>query len=284
MNNKAKFLGFGLGLRIDHFQHVLEEKPKLDWFEVLSENFMVAGGKPKYYLHAIREHYPMVMHGVSLSIGSTDPLDKTYLNNLKQLADEIEPHWFSDHLCWTSVDQINSHDLLPLPYNEEALNHVVERIKLVQDYVERPFLIENVSSYLNYTNSEIEEWEFLNEVVERADCGILLDINNIYVSARNHGFKAEDYIDAIDPKRVWQFHLAGHTDYGDYVIDTHDHDVPDPVWELYRYALNRFGPISTMIERDDHIPPFPELYAELQIAKNIAAETLPELNKYDRAS
>ena len=291
MNNKSKFLGFGLGLRIDHFQHVLDEKPELDWFEIISENFMVPGGKPKYFLHAIRELYPMVMHGVSLSIGSTDPLDKTYLKKLKQLADEVEPEWFSDHLCWTSVNQVNSHDLLPLPYNEEALKHVVERIRIVQDYLERPFLIENVSSYLNYTNSDVEEWEFLSEVVERANCGILLDINNIYVSARNHGFKSEDYIDAIDPKRVWQFHLAGHTDYGDYVIDTHDHDVPDPVWELYRYALNRFGPISTMIERDDHIPPFPELYAELQIAKDIATDTLPELSKhnpieskYDRAS
>jgi uncharacterized protein (UPF0276 family) len=278
MNNKSKYLGFGLGLRIDHFQHVLDNKPQLDWFEVISENFMVPGGKPKYYLHAIREHYPMVMHGVSLSIGSTDPLDKTYLSKLKQLAKEIEPEWISDHLCWTSVNQINSHDLLPLPYNEEALDHVVERIRFVQEYLERPFLIENVSSYLAYNNSDIEEWEFLGNVVERADCGILLDINNIYVSARNHGFKPEDYIDAIDPDRVWQFHLAGHSDYGDYVIDTHDHDVPDPVWELYRYALQRFGPISTMIERDDNIPPFPELYAELDMARQIALQTLPELN------
>lgn len=291
MKNKAKFLGFGLGLRIDHFQHVLDEKPELDWFEILSENFMVPGGKPKYFLHAIRELYPMVMHGVSLSIGSTDPLNKTYLNNLKQLADDIEPEWLSDHLCWTSVNQINSHDLLPLPYNEEALEHVVERIRIVQDTLQRPFLIENVSSYLNYTNSDIKEWEFLSEVVARADCGILLDINNIYVSARNHGFMAKDYIDAIDPERVWQFHLAGHSDYGDYVIDTHDHDVADPVWELYRHALQRFGPISTMIERDDNIPPFPELYAELNMARNIALETLPDLKiqtpvepAYDRAS
>lgn len=277
MNNNSRFLGFGMGLRIDHFQHVLDKKPQLDWFEIISENFMVPGGKPKYFLHAIREHYPMVMHGVSLSIGSTDPLDKTYLCKLKQLANEIEPEWISDHLCWTCVNQVNSHDLLPLPYNEETLDHVVERIQIVQDYLERPFLIENVSSYLSYQNSEVEEWEFLNHVVDRADCGILLDINNIYVSARNHGFRAEDYIDAIDPARVWQFHLAGHLDYGDYVIDTHDHDVPDPVWELYRYALQRFGPVSTMIERDDNIPPFPELYAELDLARKIAMESLPEL-------
>lgn len=278
MNNKLKYLGFGLGLRTDHFQHVLDEKPQVDWFEIISENFMVPGGKPRYFLHAIREHYPMVMHGVSLSIGSTDPLNKTYLNNLKNLADEVEPEWVSDHLCWTSVNQVNSHDLLPLPYNKETLEHVVERIRMVQDYLDRPFLVENVSSYLTYKNSEVEEWEFLSEIVERADCGILLDINNIYVSARNHGFKPEDYVDAIDPGRVWQFHLAGHSDYGNYVIDTHDHDVADPVWKLYQYALKRFGPVSTMIERDDNIPPFTDLFAEMEMARNIAKETLPELN------
>lgn len=278
MKHKSSFLGFGLGLRTDHFQYVLDKKPQVDWFEIISENFMVPGGKPKYFLHAIREHYPMVMHGVSLSIGSTDPLDRNYLKNLKQLADEIAPEWISDHLCWTSVNHINSHDLLPLPYNKETLDHVVARIRIVQDYLERPFLIENVSSYLSYRNSEVEEWEFLGNVVERADCGILLDINNIYVSARNHGFKPEDYIDAINPDRIWQFHLAGHSDYGEYVIDTHDHDVPDPVWELYRRALKRFGPVSTMIERDDNIPPFPDLYAEMNVARGIAMETLPELD------
>lgn len=278
MNINHKFLGFGLGLRTEHFHHVLENRPQVDWFEIISENFMVSGGKPRYFLHEIRTHYPMVMHGVSLSIGSTDPLNKNYLKTLKQLADEVDPEWMSDHLCWTSVNQTNSHDLLPLPYNREALDHVVERIRIVQDYLERPFLLENVSTYLTYRNSDVQEWDFLSEVVDRADCGILLDINNIYVSARNHGFRAKDYIDAIDPSRVWQFHLAGHSDYGDYVIDTHDHDVPDPVWELYRYALRRFGPVSTMIERDDNIPPFPELHAEMNMARNIAMETLPELN------
>jgi uncharacterized protein (UPF0276 family) len=277
MKTRSKFLGFGLGLRTDHFHYVLDNRPQVDWFEIISENFMVPGGKPKYFLHAIREHYPMVMHGVSLSIGSVGPLDENYLRNLKQLADEIMPEWISDHLCWASINHINSHDLLPLPYNKETLDHIVERIRIVQDYLERPFLMENVSSYLSYKYSEIDEWEFLSNVVERADCGILLDVNNIYVSARNHGFKPEDYIDAIDPARVWQFHLAGHSDYGDYVIDTHDHDVPDPVWELYRYALKRFGPVSTMIERDDNIPPFPNLYAEMNAAKRIAKETLPEL-------
>lgn len=277
-NIEKKFLGFGLGLRTNHFQHVLDEKPEVDWFEVLSENFMVPGGKPKYFLHAIREYYPMVMHGVSLSIGSTNKLNIDYLKKLKQLAFEVEPAWISDHLCWTSIDGMNSHDLLPLPYNDEAIQHVIKRIQTIQDYLERPFLIENVSSYVTYNNSEMEEWEFLNEIINGADCGLLLDINNVYVSARNHGFKAEDYIDAINPDRVWQFHLAGHTDYGDYVIDTHDHDVPDPVWDLYRYALKRFGPVSTMIERDDNIPAFPELHNELQVAKNIAIDTFPELN------
>jgi uncharacterized protein (UPF0276 family) len=278
MKRKTKFLGFGLGLRTDHFQHVLDKRPQLDWFEILSENFMVPGGKPKYFLHAILEHYPMVMHGVSLSIGSTDPLNRKYLSELKKLADEVKPEWFSDHLCWTSVNQMNSHDLLPLPYNEEALEHVVKRIRIVQDFIDRPFLVENVSSYLTYKDSELNEWDFLNNIAESADCGILLDINNIYVSSRNHGFDPDEYIDAIIPERVCQFHLAGHTDYGNYVIDTHDHDVPDPVWQLYRHALQRFGPVSTMIERDDNIPPFPDLYAEMDMARNIAFQVLPELN------
>ena len=264
------FLGFGLGLRTDHFQDVLDHRPDVDWFEILSENFMVAGGKPKYYLHKIREHYPMVMHGVSLSIGSTDPLDYDYLTKLKILANELQPEWLSDHICWTSVGDINSHDLLPLPYSEEAISHVVERVKQVQDFLGRQILLENVSSYLTYQESVVPEWEFLSEVAQRADCLILFDVNNIYVSARNHGFDPRDYIDAMDPVRIRQFHLAGHTDYGDYVIDTHDHDVPDPVWELYRYALQRYGPVSTMIERDDNIPPLTELLAELQIARDIA--------------
>lgn len=269
-----KNLGFGLGLRTNHFHEVLEQKPDVDWFEIISENFMVAGGKPKYYLHAIREQYPMVMHGVSLSIGSTDPLNTTYLKNLKTLANEVQPEWISDHLCWTGVGKINSHDLLPLPYSEEAIKHVVDRVKKVQDYLGRQILLENVSSYLNYTDSSMSEWEFLAEVANQADCHILLDINNIYVSARNHNFKAEDYITAMDVKRVQQFHLAGHCDYGDYVIDTHDHDIADPVWDLYKITLQRFGPTSTMIERDDNIPPLKDLVDELELAKTIAQQIL----------
>ncbi len=269
------FLGFGLGLRTDHFQDVLDTKPKVDWFEVISENFMVDGGKPKYFLHAIREQYPVVMHGVSLSIGSTDPLDMNYLRQLKVLMNEVQPMWISDHLCWTGANQTNSHDLLPLPYNEEAINHLVERIQRVQDFLGRQILMENVSSYLTYHNSEMTEWEFYNEVINRADCLALLDVNNIYVSARNHNFSSQDYLAGMNKSRIRQIHLAGHTDYGSYVIDTHDHDVPDPVWELYKDALKKFGWVSTMIERDDNIPPLTDLVAELDIARNIAQQTLP---------
>jgi len=271
------FLGFGLGLRIDHFEDVLQTRPAVDWFEVISENFLVAGGKPRHYLHAIREHYPMVMHGVSMSIGSTDPLDMDYLRALKALANEVQPEWLSDHLCWTSVHGTNTHDLVPMPYTEEAIAHIADRIGQVQDILGRQILIENVSSYISYTDSRMSEWEFLDEVARRADCLLLFDVNNIYVSARNHGFDPLDYINGIDPARVRQFHLAGGTDYGDYVIDTHDQDVSAPVWELYAAALRRFGPVSTMIERDANIPPLSALLAELDIARRIAADTLPEL-------
>ena len=271
------FLGFGLGLRTVHFQHVLDHLPKVDWFEVISENFMVAGGKPKHYLHAIREHYPIVMHGVSMSIGSTDPLDMDYLKKLKTLTAEVQPEWISDHICWTSIHGQNSHDLLPLPYTEETIVHVAERVKQVQDFLGRQMLLENVSSYLSYTDSgEMTEWEFFAEVCERADCLQLFDVNNVYVSSRNHNFDPLHYLQHMNPERVRQFHLAGHTDYGDYVIDTHDHDVPDPVWELYSEALKLFGPVSTMIERDDHIPEFDALLDELNIARQRYADTFPE--------
>jgi len=271
------YLGFGLGLRTQHFHDILEQRPAVDWFEVISENFMVAGGKPKHYLHRIREHYPIVMHGVSLSVGTTDPLNTDYLKRLKVLINEIQPPWISDHLCWTQVGATNSHDLLPLPYTEEAINHVADRISQVQDILGRQMLIENVSSYLTYKDSAIPEWEFLTAVTDKADCKILLDVNNIYVSARNHDFNPLEYLNAINPDRVQQFHLAGHTDYGTYIIDTHDHDVPDPVWELYRAAVKRFGLVSAMIERDDDIPSLEALVGELGIARKIAAEARPDL-------
>jgi uncharacterized protein len=265
-------LGFGLGLRTAHFDHVLTHQPDIDWFEVLTENYMVAGGKPRYYLKEIGERYPLVMHGVSMSIGGTDPLDMDYLRALKRLANEVQPRWLSDHLCWTSIHGINSHDLLPLPYTEETVAHVAERIARVQDFLGRRILMENVSSYLSYKDSTMTEWAFLSEVAERADCLILFDINNVYVSSRNHGFDPLDYLNGIPAHRVQQFHLAGHCDYGDYVIDTHDQAVTEDVWSLYHAALRRFGNISTMIERDDKIPTFPELTQELDIARQIARE------------
>jgi uncharacterized protein (UPF0276 family) len=269
------FLGFGLGLRTEHYQYVLDNKPAVDWFEILSENYMVPGGKPLANLDKIRADYPMVMHGVSLSIGSTDPLNRSYLKDLKQLAHRVEPHWISDHLCWTSVDGTNSHDLLPLPYNEATINHIADRIKQVQDYLGRQILIENLSSYVTYDNSEMSEWEFLNEIVRRADSLVLLDINNIFVSAHNHHFEPVDYIKGIDIDRVMQFHLAGHSYSGEMIIDTHDHDICDPVWVLYAEALKHFGAVSTMIERDDNIPEFTVLREELGVAEKIAADTLP---------
>ena len=268
------WLGFGLGLRTEHYESVLADAPAVDWFEIISENFMVAGGKPRHYLEAVRERYPLAMHGVSLSIGSTDPLDRDYLRALKRLMQEIEPAWVSDHLCWTGVDGINSHDLLPLPYCEAAIAHVVARVQQVQDFLGREILLENLSSYVEYAASTMPEWEFVAEIARRSGCRLLLDVNNIIVSARNHGFSPMDYLAGIPGDRVWQIHLAGHSDYGDYVIDTHDHDVPAQVWSLYEAAIRRFGPISTMIERDDHIPPLAELVAELDMARTVYARAL----------
>jgi uncharacterized protein (UPF0276 family) len=266
------YLGYGLGLRKEHYETVLAEQPAVDWFEIISENYMVAGGKPLYYLDRIRERYPLVMHGVSMSIGGTDPLDRDYLMRLKALADRVEPHWLSDHLCWTGINGTNLHDLMPLPYTPEAIRHVAERVSQVQDYLGRQILLENVSSYVAYQDSEITEWEFLREIAEAADCLILLDINNIYVSAFNHNFDPYAYLTGIPVERVRQFHLAGHTCEQDLIIDTHDHPIVDPVWELYAEAVRRFGHVSTMIERDDNIPPLSELLAELDQACRIAED------------
>jgi len=265
------YLGFGLGLRIPHYQTILDTKPAVDWFEIISENYMVPGGKPLHFLDSIRRHYPIVMHGVSLSIGSTDPLNQDYLKGLKQLAARVEPAWISDHLCWTGVHGKNMHDLLPLPYTEETIKHVADRIAQVQDYLGRQILIENVSSYLTYKDSGVTEWEFLTAVVERADCLMLLDVNNIYVSSFNHDFDPIEYLDGVPVERVQQFHLAGHRNLDTHIIDTHDEPIVDPVWDLYEAAIKRFGAVSTMIERDDNIPPLEELLAELDQARRIAA-------------
>ena len=267
-------LGFGLGLRSEHYTDLLENEHQLDWLEIISENYMVAGGKPLYYLDKIRERYPLVMHGVSLSIGSTDPLNPEYLKDLKTLAERVKPKWISDHLCWTGTEGINLHDLMPLPYTEEALKHLVKRIGEVQEFLGQRILLENVSSYLTYQHSTISEWEFLKEVSQQADCLILLDINNIHVSAHNHGFDPLTYLEAMPADRIQQIHLAGHLNKGDYSIDTHDHEIIDSVWELYAESVRRFGHISTMIERDDDIPPLATLLNELQKAREISTSVL----------
>lgn len=271
------WLGFGLGLRTEHFADLLEQPANVDWLEINSENFMVAGGKPRRYLEAFRQRYPIVMHGVSMNIGGSDPLDFDYLRALKQLASDVQPAWVSDHLCWTGANGINSHDLLPLPYSDEAVAHVVDRVQRVQEFLGRELVLENLSSYVRFSASTMTEWEFLREIAQRSGCRLLLDINNVVVSARNHGYDTEQFLAGLPAQHIWQIHLAGHSDYGTHVIDTHDHAVPDAVWALYESAIKRFGPISTMIERDDHIPPLPELIAELdQARRHFAAATAQE--------
>jgi uncharacterized protein (UPF0276 family) len=271
-STERPFIGFGLGLRTDHYQEILDLQPRdIDWFEIISENYMVEGGKPLYFLDRIRQDYPMVMHGVSMSIGSTDPLNMDYLKQLKELIQRVEPMWFSDHLCWTGVDHKNMHDLLPLPYTEQAVNHIADRISQVQDFIGRQMLIENLSSYITYTNDAMTEWEFLSAICEKADCYILLDVNNIYVSSYNHHFDPLDYLKGVPGERVWQHHLAGHQNNGNLIIDTHDHPIIDPVWELYEKTAEMLGPVSTMIERDDNIPPLAEVIDELNQARQIAA-------------
>jgi len=268
------YLGHGVGLRTQHYATVLDEQPRVDWFECISENFMVEGGNPRRVLRQVRERHPVVLHGVSLSIGSVDPLDPKYLDQLAALARETEPAWVSDHLCWSSVGGNFSHDLLPLPYTEEALAHVAARVQKVQDKLKRQILIENVSSYVTFTQSTLTEWQFLAELCERADCGMLLDVNNVFVSAFNHGFDAREFIDGIPIGRVGQIHLAGHSDYGTHLLDTHDHSVCDGVWALYRRAVERFGRVSTLVEWDDQIPPFAEVLAESRKAAEIEREVL----------
>jgi uncharacterized protein (UPF0276 family) len=275
-NTERPFLGFGLGLRPAHYETILNESPAVDWFEIITENYLVPGGKPLHYLDRVRARYPLVMHGVSLSIGSNDPLDMDYLRQLKTLVGRVEPAWISDHLCWTGLGGVNHHDLLPLPYTEEAIRHVAARVDQVQDFLGRRILIENVSSYVSYPESEMSEWDFLRAVTERADCRILLDVNNIYVSGFNHEFDPRAYIDAVPAERVQQIHIAGHRNHGAYIIDTHDEPVIDPVWELYAHAVRRLGPVSTMIERDDNIPPLAELLAELDRARRIVADVQRE--------
>lgn len=271
---RPRYLGFGLGLRSKHYADILDGDPPIDWFEAISENYMVPGGQPLKMLERIRARYPIVLHGVSMSIASTAPLNMEYLAELKALADRFEPEFVSDHLCWTGVHGVNLHDLLPIPYTREALDHVAARVQRVQETLKRPFVLENVSSYVQFTGSEMSEWAFLAELTRRTGCYLLLDINNVFVSAFNHEFDADAFLAGIPAGRVVQFHLAGHEHNMTHIIDTHDALVCDEVWDLYRAALKRFGPVSTLIERDDKIPPLGEMVAELDKARHVAAEVL----------
>jgi len=263
----VKTLGFGLGLRPDHYDAILSERPSVGFFEALTENYLVPGGKALHYLERIRANYPIVLHGVSLSIGSTEPLNHEYLRVLKELSRRIQAPWISDHLCWTGTEGLNLHDLMPMPYTEEALTHLVPRIEEIQEFLGERILLENVSSYVGYRSSEMSEWEFLSELSARADCLLLLDVNNIYVNSVNHRFDAERFIRGVPRKRVAQIHLAGHERQDAFIVDTHDAPIAKAVWTLYRSACKRFGPVSTMIERDANIPPLKELLEELALAQ-----------------
>jgi uncharacterized protein (UPF0276 family) len=269
------YLGHGIGLRPVHYQQVVAQRPAVDWLEVISENFMVPGGNPRRVLRAVRETYPVVMHGVSMSLGSVDPVREDYLVALEQLAADVQPSWISDHLCWSSIGGHSGHDLWPLPFTEEALAHVASRVHQVQERLRRPMLVENVSSYLQYAHSTLTEWEFLAELTRRTGCSLLLDVNNIFVSAQNHGFDPLAFLEGIPKGAVGQMHLAGHSREGELLIDTHDHPVCDEVWELYRAAVARFGRISTLIEWDDQIPPLERLVEESQRAAKLAAAVTP---------
>ena len=259
-------LGLGIGLRTVHYSHILENWPEIDWFEIMSENYMDTEGNPVRVLDEIAERYPIVMHGVSMSIGSTDPIDFDFLEKLKVLAKRVNAHWLGDHVCWTGVHGKNGHDLYPLPYNEESLAFLVDRIRTVQDFLERPLILENPSTYLTFASSTMAEEEFLARMAIESDCGLLLDVNNVYVTCRNHGLDPMAYLDAIPYDRVVQIHLAGHTDKGTHCIDTHDGRVIDPVWELYAKVQRRAGNRATLLEWDADIPPFEEVHAEVMKA------------------
>ncbi len=270
-------LGLGVGLRTQHFHYLMHHNdPMVDWFEIISENFIDNHGYARHVLDRLRRQCPIVMHGVSMNIGSTDPLDFEYLGKLKALAEAIEPKWISDHLCWTGVAGLNSHDLLPMPLTEESLCHVARRVERVQDYLGRPLVLENPSTYLQYRHSTLNEWDYLAELVARTSCKLLLDVNNVYVTCFNHGEDPEHYIRQLPHDSIVQIHLAGPSDHGDILIDTHDGPVPTRVWELYRLAQRLTGGVSTLLEWDARIPPYPELVAEVRKARSVMAGTLPE--------
>lgn len=271
-NNFSNY-GIGIGLRAPHYDHILSRKPVVDWFEIISENFMIGGGRPLRILDQILEQYRVVQHGVSMYFGSADRPDREHLRRLKDLVKRTKTPWVSDHLCWGSVDGRYTHDLLPMPYTFEAAKITAQKIRDVRDFLEVPIAVENVSSYAEYHVSEMTEWEFLNEVVERADCGILLDVNNIYVSSQNHNFNPLTYINSVPPDRVAQIHIAGHSKFEKYILDTHDHPVLDPVWELYDHAIQRAGHTATLLEWDDSIPSFQEVHDEALKADQFLSKT-----------
>lgn len=260
-------LGIGIGLRIPHYDDIFRLQPNIDWFEIISENFMVEGGKPLENLEKILERYPVVQHGVSLAIGSPAPLDFNYLKQLKTLTRKTKTPWVSDHLCWGHLPGAHFHDLLPLPYTKEVIDYVSERARIVQDYLELPFALENLSSYVAYSQDEMPEWEFYSQIVEKADISMMLDVNNIYVSSRNHGFDPKTYYQNIPMDRVIQIHLAGHNDLGDYILDTHDRPVRSEVWQLYGEIYPLTGGVSTLLEWDEHLVSFEETWAEALKAK-----------------
>lgn len=273
--NAHAALGVGIGLRIPHYRHILEKKPTVGWFEIISENFMCDGGRPLEMLDRILEQYQVVQHGVSMYFGSAEPLNREHLRKLKRLVKRTGTPWLSDHLCWGSVDGRYTHDLLPMPYTFAAAKVTARKIREAQDFLEVPIAVENVSSYAEFHVSEMTEWEFLSEVVERADCGVLLDVNNIYVSSFNHGFDPFRYLDGIQAQRVAQIHIAGHSKYRKYILDTHDHPVIDPVWRLYARAIERAGPTPTLLEWDDRIPTFDEVHHEALKANQYLQQTQP---------
>ncbi len=277
---RAPDLGVGVGLRVPHYGAILDQTPSVDFFEIISESFMVGGGKPLYHLDRIVEGYPVVQHGVSLGIGSPEAPDRGYLGKLKDLVRRAKPAWVSDHICWSGAGGAHLHDLLPLPYTEETVRLVSERARMIQDYLEVPFALENTSSYLTYTASTIAEWQLVSEIAERADIGILFDVNNVYVSAYNHGFDPYDFVRGVPHERILEVHLAGHTNLGTHIIDTHRGHVIEPVWDLYRETIELAGPVSTLIEWDDEIPPLDGLLAEAEKARAIRHEAL---RRRDRA-
>ncbi len=275
---ESNSIGHGIGLRNKHFVHLLEHGPHdVDWFEVISENFFTQSGRPWAVLEKVRAEVPIVTHGVCLGIGNTDPINEEHLKQLKRLVDTIEPAWVSEHFCWGGFGGHYAHDLLPLPYTQETIEHVVSRIHYVQDYLGRAMLFENASSYVAFEESEMPEWEFVVEVAKRSGCGLLVDVNNIYVSAHNHDFEVDDYLNAIPPELVGQFHVAGHTDHGTHLLDTHVGPTPDGVWEVYKKALKRFGPISTLVEWDEDIPAYEVVVEEARKAALFEKEILGDV-------